>query len=225
MAKEAGICPVCRAPMDPKAQLCSNCKVWRAWWRNWLPYIGGMVTMFGILASAGTYVYNHFPRSPHPQLRVISATNNGPIVVLNSGNEDLLILGISFASDEIGRRESHPINQVVKAGAVLTVPMITTEGVQGPSLEEVVTVETDQWDRLLNDIRHKSEMAMHFHVYFATEGDVNMQLMLAERHPNFAAGRGALSYISSDGRWKGEQDLGKVYAVLVKKAETNLPPR
>src|ERR1700675_745017 len=86
--RQGTICYACASPMDSRAILCPICKAWKSRWRNWLPYIGGFVTVLTVVLSGVTFIASHVREMrPADRLTVVdvASTNEGALNLLNSG--------------------------------------------------------------------------------------------------------------------------------------------
>jgi hypothetical protein len=98
------ICKACASPLDARARLCPVCKTWQKAWRNWLPYLGAIVTAGTVVVSGITYTVTHLRTQPPPQvsLAVLDMTDPGSVSLLNTGNVDLLITDVqAYCKKEI----------------------------------------------------------------------------------------------------------------------------
>jgi len=112
--------------LDARAHLCPVCKTWQTAWRNWLPYLGAIVTAGTIVVSGITYTVTHLRRDPPPQvsLAILDMADPGSLSLLNTGNIDLLITDVQmYCKKEIIGAATQTVHKVIKRGEVLTVPL------------------------------------------------------------------------------------------------------
>jgi len=157
------VCNACASPIDPRARLCAVCKTWQSWWRNWLPYWGGIIAVASLAASAATFAYTHLRRAPGPvvSIAVLDLANPGRISVLNTGNVDVLITHVAFNCVRVcGVMETQPVAQTVKSGEVLTVPFSESKNGDG------VYIDPSQWKSLM-----KANTKTHYSIFYYSEND------------------------------------------------------
>jgi hypothetical protein len=156
---ENRICNACASSIDQRARLCPVCKTWQKGWKNWLPYLGGIIALVSIVGSSAIFMISHLRRAPRPvvNLAVLDMTDPGTVTVLNTGDVDVVVTDIMVFCKTYGMGESKHVSQFVRHGEVETIqigeernkqkvspvkstPELTSEVVNDPKVTKLYTV-------------------------------------------------------------------------------------
>jgi hypothetical protein len=93
-------------------------------WKNWLPYLTGLVAVLTLFVSVVAYTWSatadlrrwHFGRD---DVQAISYFSNGDLIFYNSGDRDLLIHSVLFSTTDPPWDMVVPVGKTIKRGEVL----------------------------------------------------------------------------------------------------------
>ena len=210
----AAICYACASPLDSKAILCPVCKMWKARWRNWLPYFGGFVTVLTVVLSGATFIVSHV-REMRPPYRLmvvdITSMNEGVLNVLNSGEVDILVSQIDFYCPELGMVQSYPLNQLARKHELLTLRMKT--GAEG---ELVTPNSSDQWLKMVMEVRAKGIASGLVPAFFSQNSPLLSSIVHVE-NVHLASGSARIYYVPVSTGQTETLDIAPVAVVLLRK--------
>ena len=90
-------CIACKSKIPDGATLCSLCKAHQSPWKNWLPYLAGVVAVLFLIASAATYIARNSVAlwksiTWNDEVKVLNYKSLEKGVFLNTGDGEVFLL-------------------------------------------------------------------------------------------------------------------------------------
>ena len=118
------VCAYCGSNIPSAAIFCANCKLYTSRWRNYLPYLPGVVAAISVAAAAITFVVDHAPNwrkaiSPAEHLELVKfdwSRLEANAVILNNGDDEVYVsdIWIDTSSDAI----QYPVGILVEPSSL-----------------------------------------------------------------------------------------------------------